>query len=220
MLTSLFFINSRSRYKPGIISKVYDSHIINIYVSGSSKQNINGSLQLTKPEYSIYPWDKRYDWCSNCYRSYDEHPYITYNLQHKKFKINGYFIRCGCCYNGCCCEGEDFGCPDCCLFSWSLQISDDNKTWTDIHKVERDYDMRYCNEKEYNLDKYYTGRYLRIIQNEACPGNPPCIALNKLEFFGEVLNDDYSQVEEDFVSYHDDDDDVSIIGHISKNNAA
>ncbi|EAX88559.1 hypothetical protein TVAG_409110 [Trichomonas vaginalis G3] len=80
--------------------------------------------------------------------------------------------------------------------------------------------MRYCNEKEYNLDKYYTGRYLRIIQNEACPGNPPCIALNKLEFFGEVLNDDYSQVEEDFVSYHDDDDDVSIIGHISKNNAA
>ncbi|EAX95539.1 hypothetical protein TVAG_126690 [Trichomonas vaginalis G3] len=171
---------------------------------------------MTKPEYSIYPWTKEYDWCSNCGRTYEEHPYITYSLQNKKFKINGYFIRCGCCYDGCCCEDDYFDCFDCCLYSWSLQISDDNKTWKEIHRIEKDESMRRCNEKSYNLDKEYIAKYVRLIQNKPCPGFPPCIALNKIEFYGDAINADNSQ-DEEFVSYHDDDDDVSIIGHISKN---
>ena len=74
--------------------------------------------------------------------------------------------------------------------------------------------MRRCNEKTYDLDSSYEARFVRVIQNEPCPGNPPCIAINKFEIFGDVLTDDS---QEDFVSFHDDDDDVSIIGHISKN---
>lgn len=199
----------------GIFSKVFNDNIIVLDVSGSSKQRINGTKQLTKPEYAIYPWDKRYDWCSNCLRNYEEHPWITFSMKNRKFKFNGYFVRCGCCYDLCCCEDEDYGCFDCCLYSWSLQISDDNKTWTEVHRVEKDFEMKHCNEKTYKLDKEYTAKYVRLIQNERCPGYPPCIAINKIDLFGDVLNDDGSS--EDFVSYHDDDEDVSIIGHISKN---
>ena len=201
----------------GIFKRVYSDKIIVLDVSGSSKQYINGTKQLTKPEYAIYPWDKSYDWCSNCGRSYDEHTYITFSLTNKRFKIKGYFVRSGCCYeDGCCCEEYRY-CVRCCLFSWSLQISDDNKTWKEVHRVDRDYEMRRCKERTYDFDKEYTAKYVRLIQNEPCPGDPPCIAINKLDLLGDVIGPDSNQIEEDFVSFHDDDDDVSIIGHISKN---
>ncbi|EAX95057.1 hypothetical protein TVAG_428600 [Trichomonas vaginalis G3] len=137
-------------------------------------------------------------------------------MKAKKFRFNSYFIRCGCCYeDGCCCD-DGYGCFDCCLYSWSLQISDDNKTWKDVHSVSKDNDMRRCTEKTYKLEREYTARFVRILQTEACPGFPLCMALNRIELFGDAvaLSEDYN---EEFVSYHDDDDDVSIIGHISKN---
>ncbi|EAX73935.1 hypothetical protein TVAG_519370 [Trichomonas vaginalis G3] len=74
-----------------------------------------------------------------------------------------------------------------------------------------------CSAKTYNLDKEYNAKYVRLIQDGALPGYPPCFAINKIELFGssvqfgEDLNDD-------LVSFHDDDEDVSIIGHISKSN--
>ncbi|EAY00789.1 hypothetical protein TVAG_231290 [Trichomonas vaginalis G3] len=77
--------------------------------------------------------------------------------------------------------------------------------------------MRYCKEKTYKLDKEYTGKYVRIFQNEPCPGYPPCIAINKFEVYGNVIEEDGNAVDDGFISYHDDDDDVSIIGHISRN---
>lgn len=201
--------------KQGIFYKHYHENIVVLDVSGSSKQDINGSMQLTKPEYAVYPYDKRYDWCSNCGTSYDVHPWITISLQNRKIKMNGYFVRCGCCYSGCCCEDNGY-CSHCCLYSWSLQISDDNKTWTEVHRVDKDDTMRYCNEKTYKLDKEYTARYVRLIQNEPCPGDPPCIAINKLELLGDAVVD--GSMYDDFTSYHEDDnEDVSIIGHISKN---
>ncbi|EAY03224.1 hypothetical protein TVAG_421120 [Trichomonas vaginalis G3] len=211
----LFFLNSIADCENGIFQKVFNDKIILIDVGGSSKQDINGSMQMTKPEYAIYPWNKRYDWCSNCGRNYDEHPYIRFSLKNKKFKFNSYFVRCGCCYHHkCCCEDENIGCFYCCLYSWSLRISDDNKTWTEVHRM-KDEEMRRCNEKTYKLDKTYSAKYVEVIQNEACPGDPPCIALNRFELYGDVIDD--NGVSDDFVSYHDDDDDVSIIGHISKN---
>ncbi|EAY03372.1 hypothetical protein TVAG_489160 [Trichomonas vaginalis G3] len=210
----LFSLFSKCSEVNGIFKRVYSDKIVVLDVSGSSSQYINGSRQLTKPEYAIYPWDKNYDWCSNCYRSNDEHPYITFSLINKKFKIKGYFLRAGCCYqNGCCCEEIGY-CVMCCLYSWSLQISDDNKTWKEIHRIDKDIEMRRCKEQTYNFDQEYTAKYVRLIQNEPCPEDPPCIALNKIEFLGDVTNFD---INEEFVSYHDDDDDVSIIGHISKN---
>lgn len=217
MISFLLSVSTSSPDKKGIFNKVYNDKIVIIDASGSSRQYINGSKQLTKPEYAIYPWDKRYDWCSNCGHSYEEHPFIQFSLKDRKFSFNGYFIRCGCCYDdGCCCDDKYYDrCFDCCLYSWSLQISDDNKTWKTVHKIEKDNEMRYCNEKEYKLDNTYTGKYVRLIQNDACPGYPPCIAINKFDLYGDVIG--VESKDEDFVSYHDDDDDVSIIGHISKN---
>ena len=218
-MISLFTSLCTSIESNGIFSKVYDNKIVVIETSGSSKQYINGSRQLTKPEYAIYPWDKKYDWCSNCGHTYEEHPWITFSLNSRKFKIHGYFVRAGCCYGTaqCCCEDEYYHyCVRCCLFSWSLQISNDNKTWKDVHKVEKDYDMKYCKEKSYEFKETYEAKYVRLIQDQSCPGDPPCIAINKLDLFGEVIDEGESG-EENFVSYHDDDDDVSIIGHISKN---
>lgn len=216
MISLCFLAVAESVEIKGIFSKVYDDKIIMIDVSGSSRQHINGSSVLTKPEYAIYPWNKEYDWCSNCYYQYSSHPWISFSLKGKKFKINGYFIRCGCCYTRCCCEDEKYGCFDCCTYSWALQISDDNQTWTDAHKIEKDESMKRCNEKSYDLGKTYTAKYVRLIQLQPCPGYPPAISINRFELFGEVVSDD-SLNEENFVSYHDDDEDVSIIGHISKN---
>lgn len=211
-----FFSVFSSSSHPGIFAKQFNSKTITIDVSGSSKQSINGSLQLTKPEYAIYPFDKQYDWCSNCPKSYDDLPWISFSIENKKIKFKSFFIRGGCCYTRCCCDGDYYGCVRCCLYSWSLQISDDNKTWTEVHRVEKDSSMKRCNEKTYSLDKEYTAKYVRLVQNEPCPGDPLCIALNKFEIYGDTISDDGNY---DFISYHDDDeDDISIIGHISRNN--
>lgn len=200
----------------GIFEKVYHDKIIIVDASGSSRQHINGSMQLTKPEYSIYPWNKAYDWCSNCLRSYDEHPWITFSLDQRRIRLTGYFIRAGCCYyDRCCCDDGRYYCAKCCLYSWSLQISEDNKTWTSIHTIEKDDAMRRCAERTYKFEKEYTARFIRLIQNEPCPGDPPCISLNRFDLYGEITG--VEPIADDFVSFHDDDDDVSIIGHISKN---
>ena len=82
----------------GIFKQEYDKKTIDLFVSGSSKQYINGSKQVTKPEYAISPWNKRYDWCSNCGVKYDDHPWIGFSIKSKKIRFNSYFIRCGCCY--------------------------------------------------------------------------------------------------------------------------
>lgn len=215
---SMFFFAcclSLSVDSKGIFSKYYNDKIIMIDAVGSSKQRINGSLQMTKPEYSIYPWEKQYDWCSSCMRSYDEHPWISFYLSNRQIRLKGYYVRAGCCNkNTCCCEEKYYYCSECCLYSWSLQISNDNKTWTEVHRVDKDKSLRRCAEKSFELDKEYTTTYIRLIQNEACPGDPPCIALNKFELFGNVVGEELGQ--SDFYSSPDEDDDVSIIGHISK----
>ena len=182
-------LSVRDNFANGIFDKVYKENIINYHVSGSSKQYINGTKQVTKPEYAIYPWEKKYDWCSNCARSYDNMPYITFSLTNKLFKFNSYYIKCGCCDNDCCCDDDYYNyCFDCCLYSWTLQISDDNKTWKNVHKVDSDATMIRCAEKSYELESTYTARYVRLIQDRPCPGYPPCIALNRFEFFGDAVN--------------------------------
>lgn len=73
--------------------------------------------------------------------------------------------------------------------------------------------MRYCKEKTYKFSEIYHAKYVRIIQDKPCPGEPPCIALNKVELLGRVDGDgsDFDDTPIDL-----DDEDVSIIGHISK----
>ncbi|EAX92343.1 hypothetical protein TVAG_444790 [Trichomonas vaginalis G3] len=192
-------------------------NLVEVYTSGSSKQFINGTLQTTKPEYPINQINKKYDWCSNCGRSYSEHPYAIYTLKNKMMNINGYYLKAGCCgdiESECCCYEDASYCCHCCLYSWSLQISNDNKTWKTIHKVEKDYDLRRCRDKTFKFSEQHTCRYVRLIQDEPCPGDPPCIGLNKIELIGSI------EGISDFVSeeIENEEDDVSIIGHISKNN--
>ncbi|EAX96411.1 hypothetical protein TVAG_493530 [Trichomonas vaginalis G3] len=214
----MLFIPLVSCSPKGTFYYVFDDKIVNVEASGSSKQYHNGSSQYMKPEYSIYPWDKHYDWCSNCEETYDIHPWITFSLQTKKLKFDSYFIRAGCCREDCCCENEIHGyCVECCLYSWSLQISNDNETWAEIHKVVKDEELRRCNEKTYKLDRMYEAKFVRLIQNEACPEDPPCIAINKFEFIGERFDDQMDPLEKRFIGKEEDNEDISIIGQISRN---
>lgn len=197
-----------------IFEKAFQNKIIIINATGSGNQVINGSRQDTKPEYAIYPWTKKYDWCSSYGDTFDDHPWITFSLENRRIKFNGFFIRVGCCVvDLCCCDEKIYYCANCCLYSWSLQISDDNITWKSIHNVTKDNSLRRCNERTYKLDKEYTTRYVRILQNEACPDDPPCISINKFELHGEIIGENENN--DEFSSFPEDDDDVSIIGHIS-----
>ena len=216
-MTLSFLISLVYSGEEGIFAKIYDKKIVNFSVSGNSYQYVNGTKRLTKPEYAIYPFDKLYDWCSNCPLNYDDHPFIMFYVENHEFKFNGYLIRAGCCDEGCCCDDTYYGCAYCCLYSWSIQISNDNQTWTTVHSIAKDAKMRDCKEATFQFEKYYVAKYVRLIQDERCPGYPPCLAINRIDFFGTALS---SGVEEEFVSYHDDDEDVSIIGHISKNGNA
>lgn len=197
----------------GIFTRIYNTHKILVEVSGSSKQSMNGTIQMTKPEYAVLPYDKGYDWCSNCGKSYDELPWIMFSVEHYKFKINGYFFRCGCCRYTCYCDEISF-CPYGCMYSWSLEASDDKVIWTEIHNIPNHRGMELCSEMTYNFDQYFTARYLRIIQKKNCPGWLPCFVLNRVEFFGDVipLGDDDFDV---FMPGHEESD-VSIIGRFPK----
>ncbi|EAY15017.1 hypothetical protein TVAG_019170 [Trichomonas vaginalis G3] len=197
-----------------ILKQVYRYQNVEYYVSGSSRQYINGSKQMTKPEYAFDQMDKKYDWCSNCGKSVSDHPWLILGVKSRMMKLDGYYLRAGCCYSGCCCEDTGY-CCECCLFSWSFQISNDNVTWNTIHKVEKDYEMRNCKEKTYTFSQSYTAKYARIIQDETCYDEPPCIALNKIELIGSIEGND---IVDDRLNIDVDDDDVSIIGHISKAN--
>lgn len=195
----------------GIFTKYYNEKAILVHSSGSSRQEINGTLVYTKPEYTIYPFDKKYDWCSNS----DKKPqWISFSIRNHFIKLNGYFLRAGCCYHNCCINNEIEN--GCCLYSWSLQISNDNISWKEIHKVNKDYEMKFCNEKSYKLDKTYTARYIRIIQNEPCVKDSNCMSINRFEILGDLEKD--TEFPDKFDESFEDEEDISVIGHLSKNN--
>ena len=56
-------------------------------------------------------------------------------------RVKRYSVRNGCCRYSCCCTEDgkivDYGCC-CTLYSYSLQASNDNKTWKVLHRVEKD----------------------------------------------------------------------------------
>lgn len=197
-----------------ILKRAYKEDAVEYFASGSSHQKINGSLHLTKPTYAFDGIEKRYDWCSNCGKTKDDMPWLTLGVKNRIMHLDGYYIKSGCCYYGCCCEEGKY-CYECCLYSWSFQISNDNITWRTIHKVEKDYDMRYCKDKAFKFSETYTCKYARLVQDETCYGDPPCIALNKFELLGTVEHTAGAIDQE--LSDISDDEDVSIIGHISKN---
>ncbi|EAX98715.1 hypothetical protein TVAG_480910 [Trichomonas vaginalis G3] len=194
-----------------ILKSAYQRNLVEYYVSGSAAQYINGSYQKTKPEYAFDQIDKKYDWCSNCGRKKEEFPYIVLGVKNKMMNVQGYYIKAGCCDRDCCCYEEGYYCCECCMYSWNFQISTDNTTWKTVSKVEKDKEMRKCNQKTYKFSESYPAKYVRLIQTEACPGDPPCIALNKIEIIGNT-----DGTEDGVFEFEAEDEDISIIGHIGK----
>ena len=110
------------------------------------------------------------EWCSNIGKGKDDNPWIQFSIKGKQMRVSSYAIRNGCCRYPCCCtEDGTIRDAECCcrLYSFSLLASNDNKTWTLIHKVERENKFYYCLTKEYQLEQQtipYT--YFRLTLDE------------------------------------------------------
>ena len=195
------------------------THKLNIEASGSLGlyYGDNKCVQ-TYPNQTLIS-DRKLDWCSNIAKSSTDLPWIQYYFPQKAMKIKGYSIRNGCCYYACCCDAEtgkviDYRC--CCeLYSFSLQGSNDNKTWTTIHKVVGDQEYYYyCQYKTYEFDPVGPFNFLRIYMDQERPGCPKCMQLNQIEFYGQLLDSAFS-----FGSYESDDEpdeSISIIGKVKR----
>ena len=157
--------------------------------------------------------EKKMDWCSNL-GDRQSKPWITFSIRHKAMKLTGYSVRNGCCYYYCCCDsqtGEVFDYDCCCrLYSFSLQGSNDNKTWVTIHSISKDSSFFRCEFKTYEFAKSQSFNFIRFLMDEPRPGYQNCMQINQIELYGETLQtlDGYS--------FEDDEQDetVSIIGKI------
>ena len=184
--------------------------------SGNLGLFYNGKCQITHPNETLRI-NQKLDWCSNL-GSHSDSPWISYHIKNKAFQLTGYSIRNGCCWYTCCCIDDnkfiDYGCC-CCLYSFSLQGSNDNATWKTIHKVEKDPNFWACKFNTYELEtKTEPFAYLRIILDDIISGYQYCMQINQVEFYGSVV-DSYGH--ESFEDLNEDgDESVSIIGKIKK----
>ena len=184
--------------------------------SGSIGQYKKGKCELTFPNRTLEA-SQNNDWCSNIATSDNDMPWITYSIKGKQMKLTGFAIRSGCCLSSSCCclDGKiiDYCCCD--LFSFSLQGSNDNKTWKLLHKVEKDYYFYYCQYKTYEINNHDSFQYVRLVMDQEYPGCVKCITVNQIELFGkaEPSNSYYFDSEND-----GDDESISIIGKIKNIN--
>ena len=132
-------------------------------------------------------------------------------------EISGFAIRNGCCHYACCCMSDGDIVPDCCcdLYSYSLQGSNDNKTWKIIHKVEKEKYFKHCDVKEYTFPQTEKFRFIRFVQDEPYPKCAHCMTINKFELYGNVLNSGYFN---EGTEADEADETVSIIGRVEKKN--
>ena len=191
---------------------IENSGSLGLYYNGKCHPTY-GNETITSDEYN--------DWCSNIAsnsKDSSQNPWIQYSIKGKKIKVKSFSVRNGCCHYACCCTADnkiiDSGCC-CLLYSFSLQASNDNKTWTPLYKVVKDSTYDYCGTKTYELKEMslpYT--FFRIVLDEEWPGCPKCMQINEVELYGESESSSY-------LSYSDsgdaEDESVSIIGRVSKN---
>ena len=178
----------------------------------------DGTCQATSPNQTLVG-DSQFDWCSNVMKSTDDSPWISYRLPNKAMKIRGFSVRNGCCFDDafrCCCDpqsGADIDNDCCCrLYRFSLQGSNDNKTWKTIHKVAKDNRFLWCELKTYEFDLSEPFNIIRFMMDEAYPGCPKCLQLNQIELYGETVNSDFDPYENE----EDNEESVSIIGRVKK----
>ena len=129
-------------------------------------------------------------------------------------QLTGFSIRNGCCDYFCCCDdsGKIYDVECCCmLYSFTLEGSQDNRTWTAIHKEERVKDFYACESKTYEFSKTVEYKYVRIIQDEPYPGCMTCMQINQVELYGTAV--DRMLIDD----MEDNDESVSIIGKVNRN---
>ena len=189
---------------------------INVESTGSMGLYHHGKCHQTYPNNTIVS-DEKLDWCSTISKSNDDKPWISYNLNKKAMRLTGFSIRNGCCHYLCCCITDnsvvDYDC--CCrLYSYSLQGSNDNKTWKTIYKIESDDDIFYCQFKTYEFPLTESFNFVRIILDEEYPGCPSCLQINQLQLYGETIDSSFGSPASE---NEDEDESISIIGKIRKN---
>ena len=191
-----------------------------IEVSGSlGIRTHDAKCEPTFPNQTITS-DERHDWCSNLAKYKDEYPWISYSFPHRSIKVRGYSVRNGCCRGShfCCCNPEDgkildFDC--CCeLYSFSLQGSNDNRTWRTLHHVEKDNRFRHCELKTYEFSLTDSYRFIRFIMDEEKPGCPRCLQINQIELYGETISSGSYYSYED--NEEENDETISIIGKVKR----
>ena len=190
---------------------------INVDASGSLGLFYKGKCNKTYPNQTLII-DEKLEWCSNIAPSKESKPWISYNIEGRGMKITGYSIRNGCCWYACCCEDNsgqilDYRC--CCrLYSFSLQGSNDNKTWETLHSVVEDKTIWGCKSMTYELpkeSKSYT--FIRLVQDEEYPNCPFCMQINQIELYGSF---GYSSYVQNIEQADDDEETISIIGKVRK----
>ena len=181
--------------------------------SGSIGQWYEGKCHQTHVEDVIDDVERKTDWCSNINKSSTDYPWMNINLRGKAMKLTGYAIRSGCCYYDCCCYDDKTYYCCCWLYSWSLQGSHDNRTWTTLHSVKADNKFYYCANRKYEIQTNDAYEYIRLIQDEPWPGCDYCICLNKIELYGSATSGYFNSFEDG-----ENDDTVSIIGKVKSLN--
>lgn len=193
-------------------------NLVNIEASGSLGLFHGGKCHKTYGNETIVS-DEYADWCSNIAadkKDPKQSPWIQYSIKGKQLKVKKYSVRNGCCHYDCCCTDDgnvvEYGCC-CTLYSYSLLASNDNKTWTVLHKVEKDKTFNYCGTKTFELEKESSAfQYFRFVLDEEWPGCPKCMQINQIELYGESVASGFSS----FGDSSDEDESISIIGRVKR----
>ena len=198
--------------KDALLKSESQSSVI-IESSGSIGLHVDGKCKQTFPNQTIIG-EEEHDWCSNIAKGNNEKPWIQYSIKGKKMSVSSYSLRNGCCFNACCCieTGEIIDGICCCsLYSYSLQGSNDNRTWKTLHKVEKDKYFYDCEVKTFDLDKQSEEfTYIRFILDEQRPGCLNCMQLNQIELYGNTVDSSSSY------ESNDEDESISIIGRVKR----
>ena len=198
-----------------IFHSIKDKNKIKTEVSGSMGYYTRGKCLPTYANSTLNEEDKQ-DWCSNIAKNGNEKPFIMYSIEGKSMKLTGYAVRNGCCYYACCCLDDNNlldGDRCCCrLYSFSLLGSNDNKTWTTLHSIERAEKFYYCSFRTYEINNNQAFKYIRFVQDEQLPNCAFCMQINQIELYGSTISafDDFSD--------DNDEGSISIIGKINRNN--
>ena len=215
MMFLLFFIKfvAFPEKRNGILAK---SERVNVESSGSIGIYYENKCHITNPNATLTS-DSKMDWCSNIAKPGEANPWVSFNIPNKAMSLTGFAVRNGCCYYSCCCIDDDkhLDMDICCcrLYSFSLQGSNDNVTWKTIHKVEKAEKFYLCSFREYEFPQTTPYAYIRFALDESFPNCPSCLQINQIELYGEAVDSLNS-----FVGKDEEDESVSIIGKIRKDN--